>query len=189
MKRFLTFLIPTVGRHHRKALEQRLVQCVEFLDDGSSVTIDYDVDAPVTDIQDYAVATSMIVEVFANFYGVSSQRFIAILRREQLRAVRDDKIFDDGAEHELLGIGLINPDRSTWFYDESYRQVIATAIDDIGPVATIASLMAVAYQLAMMLQQQLTDFNIFDVVDGIDQVFTEVTGRKPRWAHIAQPEE
>jgi|SRR5699024_467710 len=188
MNNFLKFLIPTVGRHHRQALEQRLVQCVKFLDEGSSVPIDYDVDAVVTDTQHYAVATSMIVEVFASLYGVSSQRFVATLRREQLRVVRGLKIFDDDADHDLIGIGLINTDRSTWFYDESYRQVIATVIDDIGPVATIASLMTVVYQLAMMLQQQLTDFNIFDVLDGIKEVFTEVTGRKlGSWAHIPGP--
>src|SRR5699024_12756710 len=108
MNNFLKFLIPTVGRHHRQALEQRLVQCVKFLDEGSSVPIDYDVDAVVTDTQHYAVATSMIVEVFASLYGVSSQRFGAYLRREQWRVVRGLQSVDDYAVHDFIGIRFVH---------------------------------------------------------------------------------
>lgn len=83
-----------------------------------------------------------MVEANSHHYGVTARRMIEKLRREHMRHLSGEVIYD-GQDLLLTGIGLLHVEDTDWFSDSSYRNVVMTAADDMGYQILFAARMAV----------------------------------------------
>ncbi|GAA2036308.1 hypothetical protein GCM10009720_16070 [Yaniella flava] len=174
MKNLLNIFNPSVSKTDRKGVDSWLGTWITSLRNQGEIKVTLEKNDVQQSIYHGSLALSIIMEAFAHQYGASMKQVMPKLRRERLKAVPYAGI-DDEPDELLLGLSMINTDSSTWFIDESYRDLVYQVVDEYGMDEAVVAMSTVAQHLHRMLTSKHSRIDVLDIAIRVGDTFVTAT--------------
>lgn len=178
MKNLLNIFNPSVSKIDRKGVNTWLGAWINTLRSNGEIKVTVEKDDVQRSIYHGALALSIVVEAFAYQYSATSMALVSKMRRERLKAMPYLAVTDE-ADDLLLGLSMINTDRSTWFTDDTYQDLIYRVVDEYGMDEAVNAMSYVALHLCKMLSSQHTRVDFYDIALRVGDTFVDSTSANP----------
>lgn len=174
MKHLLNIFNPSVSKTDRKGVDSWLGTWITTLRNQGAIKVTLEKNSVQQSIYHGSLALSIIVDAFAHQYGATAKTLVSKMRRERLKAVPYAGTGDE-PDDLLLGLSMINDDSSTWFTDESYRDLVYQVVDEYGMDEAVTAMSTVAQHLYRMLTNKYSRIDVLDIAIRVGDTFVTAT--------------